>query len=170
MTLLNTGCIVVPKKYVRELLFFLDAAGIDGEEYPEEDESVVGVEITDQYGDIEDALLNIVTRFTKKGVLLNGEITYSGDNDGKFVIIDGEFNTLDLEESVLRDASTETLYNELRRRGATNNAEKLRCMTTEELAEWFDAVTKDVLAGHIQDRNQWRDWLQSEITSAGETR
>lgn len=37
MTILNTGCIVVPKKYVRELLFFLDAAGIDGEEYPEED-------------------------------------------------------------------------------------------------------------------------------------
>lgn len=64
----------------------------------------------------------------------------------------------------------ETLYNELRRRGATNNAEKLRCMTTEELAEWFDAVTKDVLAGHIQDRSQWRDWLQSEITGVGETR
>lgn len=44
MTILNTGCIVVPKKYVRELLFFLDAAGIDGEEYPEEDESVACVE------------------------------------------------------------------------------------------------------------------------------
>ena len=43
-------------------------------------------------------------------------------------------------------------------------------MTTEELAEWFDAVTKDILAGNIQDRNQWRDWLQSEITGVGETR
>ena len=170
MTLLTKGYIVVPKKYVRELLFFLDAAGIDGEEYPEEDESVAGVEITDQYGDIEDALLNIVTRFTKKGVLLNGEITYSGDSDGKFVIIDGKFNTLDLEESVLWDASTKTLYNELRRRGATNNAEKIRCMTTEELAERFDTVTKDILAGNIQDKNQWRDWLQSKITGVGETR
>ena len=68
MTLLNKGYIVVPKKYVRELLFFLDAAGIDGEEYPKSDESVVGVAIEAQYGDIKNALLNIVTRFTKKGV------------------------------------------------------------------------------------------------------
>ena len=37
MTLLNKGYIVVPKKYVRELLFFLYAAGIDGEEYPKSD-------------------------------------------------------------------------------------------------------------------------------------
>ena len=172
MTLLNKGYIVVPKKYVRELLFFLDAAGIDGEEYPKSDESVVGVAIEAQYGDIKNALLNIVTRFTKKGVLLNGEITVTcaGNYDGKFVITNGEFNALDQEEAVLRDVSMETLYNELRRRGATNNAEKLRCMTTEELAERFDTVTKDILAGNIQDRRQWRDWLQSEITGVGETR
>lgn len=42
------------------------------------------------------------------------------------------------------------------------NADRIRSMTDEELAKWFDAVTKDVLGGSTWDKNGWLKWLRAE--------
>lgn len=40
------------------------------------------------------------------------------------------------------------------------NADRIRSMTDEELAKWFDAVTKDVLGGSTWNKKGWLKWLQ----------
>ena len=42
------------------------------------------------------------------------------------------------------------------------NADWIRNMTDEELAEWFDTVTKDVLGGSTWNKNGWLKWLRAE--------
>lgn len=42
------------------------------------------------------------------------------------------------------------------------NADRIRSMTDEELAKWFDAVTKDILGGSTWDKKGWLKWLKSE--------
>lgn len=42
------------------------------------------------------------------------------------------------------------------------NADRIRSMTDEELAKWFDAVTKDVLGGSTWDKKGWLKWLRAE--------
>lgn len=42
------------------------------------------------------------------------------------------------------------------------NADRIRSMTDEELAKWFDTVTKDVLGGSTWDKDGWLKWLRAE--------
>ena len=42
------------------------------------------------------------------------------------------------------------------------NADWIRSMTDEELAEWFNTVTKDVLGGSTWNKKGWLKWLQAE--------
>ena len=42
------------------------------------------------------------------------------------------------------------------------NADRIRNMMDEELAKWFDTVTKDVLGGSTWDKNGWLKWLKAE--------
>lgn len=42
------------------------------------------------------------------------------------------------------------------------NADRIRNMTDEELAEWFDTVTKDVLGGSTWNKKGWLKWLREE--------
>jgi hypothetical protein len=42
------------------------------------------------------------------------------------------------------------------------NADRIRSMTDEELAKWFDAVTKDILGGSTWDKKGWLKWLRAE--------
>lgn len=42
------------------------------------------------------------------------------------------------------------------------NADRIRSMTDDELAEWFDTVTKDVLGGSTWNKNGWLKWLRAE--------
>lgn len=42
------------------------------------------------------------------------------------------------------------------------NADRIRSMTDEELAEWFNTVTKDVLGGSTWNKKGWLKWLRSE--------
>ena len=42
------------------------------------------------------------------------------------------------------------------------NADRIRSMTDEELAEWFDTVTKDVLGGSTWDKKGWLKWIREE--------
>ena len=42
------------------------------------------------------------------------------------------------------------------------NADRIRNMTDEELAKWFDAVTKDVLGVSTWNKKGWLKWLRAE--------
>lgn len=42
------------------------------------------------------------------------------------------------------------------------NADRIRSMTDEGLAKWFDAVTKDILGGSTWDKKGWLKWLRAE--------
>ena len=42
------------------------------------------------------------------------------------------------------------------------NAERIRSMTDEELAEWFNTVTKYVLGGSTWNKKGWLKWLRAE--------
>lgn len=42
------------------------------------------------------------------------------------------------------------------------NADRIRNMSDEELAKWFDTVTKDVLGGSTWNKNGWLKWLRAE--------
>ena len=42
------------------------------------------------------------------------------------------------------------------------NADRIRSMTDEELAEYFNTVTKDVLGGSTWDTEGWLKWLREE--------
>lgn len=42
------------------------------------------------------------------------------------------------------------------------NADRIRSMTDEELAEWFNTVTKDVLSGSTWNKKGWLKWLREE--------
>lgn len=42
------------------------------------------------------------------------------------------------------------------------NADRIRSMTDEELAEWFNTVTKDVLSGSTWNKKGWLKWLKAE--------
>lgn len=42
------------------------------------------------------------------------------------------------------------------------NADRIRSMTDDGLAKWFDTVTKDVLGGSAWDKDGWLKWLQTE--------
>lgn len=42
------------------------------------------------------------------------------------------------------------------------NADWIRSMTDEELEEWFNTVTKDVLGGSTWNKKGWLKWLQAE--------
>lgn len=45
---------------------------------------------------------------------------------------------------------------------AMTNADRIRSMTDEELAKWFDTVTKDILGGSTWDKKGWLKWLRAE--------
>ena len=42
------------------------------------------------------------------------------------------------------------------------NADRIRSMTDDELAEWFNTVTKDVLGGSTWNKKGWLKWLRAE--------
>lgn len=46
------------------------------------------------------------------------------------------------------------------------NADRIRNMSDEELAKWFDTVTKDVLGGSTWNKNGWLKWLRAESEDA----
>ena len=42
------------------------------------------------------------------------------------------------------------------------NADRIRSMTDEKMAEWFNTVTKDVLGGSTWNKKGWLKWLRAE--------
>ena len=43
------------------------------------------------------------------------------------------------------------------------NADRIRSMSDEELAEWFSTVTDDVIRGSTWSKDGWMKYLQSEV-------
>ena len=49
------------------------------------------------------------------------------------------------------------------KRYSRTNADRIRSMRDEELAEWFSTVTDDVLRGSTWSKDGWMKYLQSEV-------
>ena len=49
------------------------------------------------------------------------------------------------------------------KRYSRTNADRIRFMSDEELAEWFSTVTDDVLRGSTWSKDGWMKYLQSEV-------
>lgn len=65
---------------------------------------MVFIEINECYGDIEMLLANIAKEFKDKDVLINGQISYSGDYAGIYEIINGDLKQYSEEEWTLKEA------------------------------------------------------------------
>lgn len=74
------------------------------------------VELSDYqcHGDDLDFLLE---KAKEKGFVINGEVSWYGDDEGRYIIKDNEIEHLTIDECYLRDADDETLIAELKRRG-----------------------------------------------------
>ena len=49
------------------------------------------------------------------------------------------------------------------KRYSRTNADRIRSMSDDELAEWFSTVTDDVLRGSTWSKDGWMKYLQSEV-------
>ena len=65
---------------------------------------VAFIEVDECYGDIEMPLANIAKEFKDKGILINGQISYSGDYAGMYEIINGDLTQYSEDEWALKEA------------------------------------------------------------------
>lgn len=115
MYLINTGSIYASKN-VTDVAKILVEEGIYSslDIVPVYDEQEIGIE--DVYGDIENKLDRVVDKCRALGISLSGEIDYSGDAEGRYVI-GQKVEDLSKGEFIIREASVSTLLKELERRG-----------------------------------------------------
>lgn len=115
MYLINTGSIYASKN-VTDVAKILVEEGIYSslDIVPVYDEQEIG--IGDVYGDIENKLDRVVDKCNVLGISLSGEVDYTGDAEGKYVI-GKSIEDLSKEECAIRDATVFTLLEELKRRG-----------------------------------------------------
>lgn len=59
---------------------------------------------------------------------------------------------------IVREDELKTLFSPIKQ----TNADRIRNMTDEELAKWFDTVTQDALGGSTWDEKGWFRWLKAE--------
>lgn len=119
MYLINTGSIYASKN-VTDVAKILVEEGIYSslDIVPVYDEQEIGIE--DVYGDIENKLDRVVDKCNVLGISLSGEVDYTGDAEGKYVIgktIGKNIEDLSKKECAIRDATVFTLLEELKRRG-----------------------------------------------------
>ena len=124
MTIMNEGEIIInDKTRAGEVAQIFVAAGIydsvekvpvyeDDGTTPEE----AGISVHEVFGDIEPALQEVADKCKEAGIILNGQICYSGDYDGRYYITDNEVEDLTADEIGVREASNEELIAELQRR------------------------------------------------------
>ena len=146
MYLINTGSIYASKNVT-------DVAKILVEEeiyssldiVPVYDEQEIGIE--EVYGDIENKLDRVVDKCRALGISLSGEIDYSGDAEGKYVI-GKSIEDLSKEECAIRDATVFTLLEELKRRGVyiKNETSTKPALVAYDI-KWDTDGDKDVLDG-----------------------
>ena len=61
----------------------------------------------------------------------------------------------------LSDSPDEELERDCKAFKSLTNADRIRSMTDEELAEWASAITLD----EFGDKKYWLDWLKQEVES-----
>lgn len=76
-----------------------------------------GVSIHEVYGDIDTALQEVADKCKEAGIILNGQICYSGDYDGRYYITNNVVEDLTADEIGVRETSNEELIAELQSRG-----------------------------------------------------
>lgn len=108
MLLVNSGILYVPTVQEDDVIKRLISEEIIKDEYAcYSDPSapdVTFIDVNECYGDIEMPLANIAKEFKDKGVLINGQVSYSGDYDGMYEIINGELKQYSEEEWTLKEA------------------------------------------------------------------
>lgn len=62
----------------------------------------------------------------------------------------------------INDCPHEDIERDCEHYAPMTNADRIRSMTDEELAEWFNTVTKDVLSGSTWNKKGWLKWLRAE--------
>ena len=125
MTIMNEGEIIInDKTRAGEVAqIFVDAGIYDSvEKVPvyEDDGTTpeeAGISIYEVFRDIEPALQEAADKCKEAGIILNGQICYSGDYDGRYYITDNVVEDLTADEVGVREASNEELIAELERRG-----------------------------------------------------
>lgn len=125
MNILNEGEIIVNNKTrAKEVAQIMVTAGIydSVDEVPvyEDDGATLeeaGISIHEVYGNIDTALQEIADKCKEAGIILNGQICYSGDYDGKYYITNNEVEDLTTDEIGIREAPYEALIAELEHRG-----------------------------------------------------
>ena len=125
MTIMNEGEIIInDKTRAGEVAQIFVAVGIydsvekvpvyeDDGTTPEE----AGISVHEVYGDIDSAIREAADKCKEAGIILNGQICYSGDYDGRYYITNNEVEDLTADEIGVREASNEELIAELQRRG-----------------------------------------------------
>lgn len=125
MTIMNEGEIIInDKTRAGEVAQIFVAAGIyesvekvpvyeDDGTTPEE----AGISVHEVYGDIDSAIREAADKCKEAGIILNGQICYSGDYDGRYYITNNVVEDLTADEIGVREASSEELIAELQRRG-----------------------------------------------------
>ena len=125
MTIMNEGEIIInDKTRAGEVAQIFVAAGIyeSVEKVPvyEDDGTTseeAGISVHEVYGDIDSAIREAADKCKEAGIILNGQICYSGDYDGRYYITNNVVEDLTADEIGVREASSEELIAELQRRG-----------------------------------------------------
>lgn len=118
MQITNQGIISVPEANKENLINALNSIGMETSEadiWIEDGKAETSIE--DVYGDIEDELYKLANSFITLGISIELEVDYYGDNNGKYVVENNKFINLSSEELVIKNAETQSLIDELEKRG-----------------------------------------------------
>ena len=94
-----------------------------------------GVSIHEVYGDIDTALQEVADKCKEAGIILNGQVCYSGDYYGRYYITDNVVEDLTADEIGIREASNDELIAELKRRGLEVTVQKKQSSESEKSAD-----------------------------------
>ena len=94
-----------------------------------------GVSIHEVYGNIDTALQEVADKCKEAGIILNGQVCYSGDYYGRYYITDNVVEDLTADEIGVREAANEELIAELKRRGLAVTVQKNQLSESEKSAD-----------------------------------
>ena len=116
MTLYNNGTITVPCEWCKALLIAMKLLNICFEDIiTDKGQSIASINNIE--GDIEGELEELVEVFNDQDILIEINITYSGDYNGMYVVNNGKLEDIDIEDMTIREANDEMLIKELENRG-----------------------------------------------------
>ena len=109
MFITNSGSLTTNRKFTQEEVERIKSVLTKSEVYDNE------ISVEEEYGDIECDLKDLLEDLP--GVIINGQIDYYGDYDGRYEVKDSVLSSLNKNEVAIREASVEELLKEIARRG-----------------------------------------------------